>query len=87
MELVDRKGLRDPKAENLIHFEITGPGTLAAVANANPMSTESYQLPVRKAWKGRCLVIIKSGIDNGEIIVSATSEGLQGAKIAIESAE
>jgi beta-galactosidase len=87
VELEDEKGLRDPKAENQVDFEISGPGTLEAVGNANPMSTESYQLPGRKAWKGRCLVIVKSGKEKGDILLSASSAGLKNAKIIIRSGE
>jgi beta-galactosidase len=60
VELLDENGIRHPKAENLIKFEITGPGKVVAVANSNPMSTEGFQGMQRKAWLGKCLVIIKS---------------------------
>ncbi|MEJ7676125.1 MAG: DUF4982 domain-containing protein [Chitinophagaceae bacterium] len=36
VELVDAKGNRNPLAENLVRFEIDGPGTIAGVGNANP---------------------------------------------------
>jgi beta-galactosidase len=58
--LADAKGIRNPSAENLVQFEIEG-GRIVGVGNANPMSTESYQLPQRKAWQGKCLVIVKGG--------------------------
>ena len=84
VELLDKNGNRDPKAENLIHFEIEGPGTIAGVGNANPMSLESYQLPQRKGWQGRCIAIVKSGSIPGKIIVKATSAGLKTAEIVID---
>jgi beta-galactosidase len=87
VELKDQNGIRDPKAENTVQFSISGPGSLVAVGNGNPMSTESYQLPYRKAWKGRCLVIVKSEKDEGNITLNALSEGLQGARIIIKSVE
>jgi beta-galactosidase len=85
VDLIDKNGIRNPNAENLIHFEIQGPGTIAGVGNANPVSLESYQLPQRKAWHGRCLVIIKSGKTAGNIVLKATSPLLSPAKIAIKS--
>ncbi|MDQ3845186.1 MAG: DUF4982 domain-containing protein, partial [Bacteroidota bacterium] len=83
VELLDAKGNRNPKAENLIRFEIEGPGTIAGVGNANPVSLESYQQPQRKAWHGRCLVIIKSNGQPGTITLKAVPEGLQPAVLTI----
>jgi beta-galactosidase len=85
VELVDKKGNLNPNAENLVHFEIEGPGTIAGVGNANPVSVESYQLPQRKAWQGKCLVIIKSEKQAGKIILKASSAGLQSAQLVMQA--
>jgi beta-galactosidase len=76
--ITDAKGNRHPSAENLVSFEIEGGGTIAGVGNANPMSTESYQLPQRKAWRGKCLVIVK-----GNGVLKVTSAGLPEASIKL----
>jgi len=85
VELTDTNGIRNPKAANLLNFEIEGPGTIIGVGNANPVSLESYQLPQRKAWQGRCLVIIKSETYSGEINLKVTSDGLVPSEIKISS--
>lgn len=85
VELTDANGIRNPKAENLLSFEIEGLGTIIGVGNANPVSLESYQLPQRKAWQGRCLVIVKSAKQPGEIRLKVTSDGLPKGEIAINS--
>jgi beta-galactosidase len=85
IELTDAAGSRNPKAENLIKFEIEGAGTIVGVGNANPMSTESNQLPERKTWQGRCLVIIKSENKPGKISLKASSAGLKPISIIINS--
>jgi beta-galactosidase len=85
IDLLDANGIRNPKAENLIRFQLEGPGTIVGVGNANPVSTESYKLPQRKAWQGRCLVIIKSGAEKGEIRLRASAEGLNSSEIKISS--
>jgi beta-galactosidase len=74
IELADASGVRNPKADNLVKFEIEGPGTIVGVGNANPVSLESNQQPQRKAWQGRCLVIVKSGNKPGKILLKATTE-------------
>ena len=76
VQLVDGNGIPNPKAENLVKFEIEGPGSIVGVGNANPVSLESYVLPQRKAWQGRCMVIVKSNDQKGKIILKATVEGL-----------
>jgi beta-galactosidase len=83
VELTDAGGNRNPKAENLVSFEISGPGTIVGVGNANPVSLESYQQHHRKAWQGRCLVIIKSENKAGEIQLKAVSAGLNTSEISI----
>jgi beta-galactosidase len=75
--------VRNPSAENLIKFTIDGPGEILAVGNANPLSTESYQRPERKAWQGKALVVIKSQRRPGSITLNATSPGLQPARVVI----
>ena len=85
VELVDAKGVRNPTAENSIRFTVDGPGIIVAVANANPISTESYQRPQRKAWQGRCLVIVKSTQQAGPITITASSSGLRPAKVVLSS--
>lgn len=68
---------------NLVHFEIEGPGTIVGVANANPVNLESNQQLQRKAWQGRCIVIVKSGKKEGNLILKATADGLAPASIQI----
>jgi beta-galactosidase len=85
VELLDARGVRNPIAENLIHFNIKGPGSVVGVGNANPRSLESYSLPQRKAWQGRALVIIKSGQRPGLITIDASSKGLPTATVVLQS--
>jgi beta-galactosidase len=85
VELVDRHGVRNPTAENLVSFTIAGPGSIAAVGNANPMTLESYQQPQRKAWQGRCLVIVKSSREAGVVTLTASAKGLTPARVTLKS--
>ncbi|GAB2467629.1 hypothetical protein GCM10011375_31240 [Hymenobacter qilianensis] len=83
VELVDSKGIRHPKADNALKFELSGPGTIVGVGNANPTSIESYQRPQRNAWQGRALVIVKSGEQAGKITLRASAEGLPAVEVTI----
>jgi beta-galactosidase len=74
--LVDRHGVINPVADRQIEFKIAGTGKMAAVASANPTSTESFQLPKRKTWRGQCMVIVQAGKEKGDIYITAHSESL-----------
>ena len=85
VELTDANGNVNPRAENLVHFKVEGPGTIAGVGNANPRSLESCQLPQRKAWHGKCLVVIKSTGKAGDIKLDVTSAGLPGKSLMLKT--
>ncbi len=83
VEITDEAGNRNPQSGRLVRFETEGPGTLIATGNANPVSLESYSLPQRKTWQGRCLVIIKAGKQAGTIRLKASADGLLPAEITL----
>ncbi len=83
IELKDASGNTNPCAENNLQFAITGPGTIIGVGNANPQSLESFQQPHRKAFKGRCLVIIKSNGTPGNIVLKVSGAGLKAASVEV----
>jgi beta-galactosidase len=85
IELTDEKGILNPNADDLIKFGIEGSGVIVGVGNANPLSIESYQLPQRKAWRGKCLVVVKSNGKPGEITLTVSAEGLPEAKMIIRA--
>ena len=85
IEITDKKGIINPLADNLIHFKIEGPGQLVGVGNSNPLSLESFQQPYRKAYEGRCLVIIRSTSKVGKITLRAEGEGLIEDAIVIDT--
>jgi len=85
VELTDNNSIRNPKADDLVSFEVEGRGTIAGVGNANPVNLESFQQSQRKAWHGRCLVVVKSDTVAGKIVLKASSKGLPSMKLEIES--
>lgn len=84
IEAYDKNGNLCPLAENMINFEITGPGEIAAVGNGNPQSYEPYLADFRKLFYGKAMLILRSKEnETGEINVTATSDGLKSASISI----
>lgn len=86
VQISDENGLLVPRSHNEVKFSIEGPGEIVAVGNGNPVSHESFQAMQRKAFNGLCLVIVKSVKgETGTIRVSATSDGLSGQVVEVES--
>ena len=76
VDVVDANGTIVPNADNLINFKLVGSGAIVGVDNGNPVSHESFKAPQRKAFHGKCLVVVQSG-DKPEIIrLTASSDGL-----------
>jgi beta-galactosidase len=84
-ELIDGSGNRvyDWNEDVIIEFEVEGEGEIAAVGNANPISTESFKKPHRKTFRGRCIAVLKSTRIPGKVSFKATSEGLKGNSVII----
>jgi beta-galactosidase len=85
VELRDKHGILNPRAENLLHFKINGAATIAGVGNANPRSLESFQLLQRKAWRGTCLVILKTTGKPGIITLTVSADGIPAKTITLQS--
>ncbi|HET7623822.1 MAG TPA: glycoside hydrolase family 2 TIM barrel-domain containing protein [Verrucomicrobiae bacterium] len=82
-EVVDENGILIPHANDLITFNISGPGMIAAVDSANNASHESFQAKQRRAFQGRCFAILKATGANGKIILTASAPGLKSSTITI----
>ena len=79
VRVVDKDGNIVPDAGNLVKFDISGPGSMAAVGNGDQTSHESFRAMERHAFNGLCLAVIRSGKNAGNIEVKASSEGIEGS--------
>lgn len=82
-DIADANNVIVPTADNLVNFTISGPGTIVGVDNGNSPSTESYKANSRKAFSGKCLVIIQTTKTSGTIVVTASSNGLSSESVSI----
>ena len=77
VRIEDKDGNLCPEADNLVHFAVTGAGSLRAVDNGNAATTELFNADHRKAFSGMALLIVRSERGQaGKIHVAATSDGL-----------
>lgn len=85
IEVTDQNGIINPNTQNLLQFEIEGPGIIAGVDNGDIKDTSPYVSNSRRAFYGRALVILKSTDEEGTIKLNVTSENLETSSIQIVS--
>jgi beta-galactosidase len=85
--IVDAKGVAVPRADNLITFQISGSGEIAAVDNADNSSHESFQASERRAFHSECVAFVKTTEPSGKIKLTATADGLKADSITIQAAK
>jgi beta-galactosidase len=82
----DRDGHLCPLADNMVTFQVSGAGTIAAVDNGNAATVEPFHANYRKAFNGLALLIVRSSQrEAGPIQVVATGAGLTPARLVIDS--
>ena len=85
VKVVDKNGTLVPLADNLIKFELTGPGSIAGVDNGNQISHESFKASQRKAFHGMALAIVQTKQKPGRIVLKASSDNLSSASVVINA--
>ena len=83
--VTDADGVTVPDAADLIRFEISGPGKIAAVDNGDVSGHEAFAATDRHAYRGRCLAIVKATSANGPILLTASAPGLESASVEIQT--
>lgn len=83
VKVVDRNGTLMPLADNLVEFELTGPGEIVGVDNGNQISHESFKARKRKAFHGMALAIVQAQQKAGRVILKAKSAGLSSGSVVI----
>lgn len=83
VKVVDKNGTLVPAANDLIRFEVSGPGSIAGVDNGNQISHESFKSNQRQAFHGMALAIVQSRQKAGRIVLKATADNLAPASVVI----
>lgn len=87
VEITDVEGNLCPLADNLVNFELVGDSAfIAGVDNGNPVSMERFKDNKRKAFYGKCLVVLQAE-KVGKTILKATSDGLSSDEVVFSSAK
>jgi beta-galactosidase len=83
--LVDANGVVNENVEKAVTFELSGPGVIAAVDNADLNSHESFRGNMRTTYGGKCIAILKATGTSGKIVVTAKAAGLADGQVTLEA--
>ena len=85
VDVLDALGRIVPTADSRVTFAVTGAGHIAGVGNGDPSDHDPDKANSRKAFGGKCLVIIGTGDALGAIRLTATAPGLTGATLSLRA--
>ena len=85
VEVLDKDNNLCPISENLINFEVKGNAFIAGVDNGCQTSMERFKDNKRKAFNGKCLVVLQNNGEKGTATLTANSNGLESSTIEIKS--
>jgi beta-galactosidase len=83
VEVVDSQGRLAPGADNEITFAIKGAGRLIGVGNGDPSSHEPDKASKRRVFNGLAMAIVQSLKQAGDLVIEATSPGLESASATV----
>ena len=76
VNVLDRDGNLVPNADNLVTFNLSGPADNIGVDNGDALDLASTKTNQRKAFNGKCLMILQSQNEAGLVRIEASSKGL-----------
>ena len=85
VEVVDKDGNLCPNADNLINFDIDGNAFIAGVDNGCAYSMERFKDNKRKAFYGKCLVVLQNNGSKGKAKLTATADGLTTTSLTVRA--
>jgi beta-galactosidase len=86
VKVYDAEGNFIRNATSRIQFKVEGPGELVATDNGDPSDMVEFPSPVRDAFSGKALAIVKAVPgEAGKITLTAESEGLETARVVVRA--
>lgn len=82
--IVDKDGNPCPTADNQLNFKVTGKGSFRAVCNGDPTSLEMFHKPTMRAFSGKLVVLVQSGIEAGNVELNVSGKGLKTGKLDLQ---
>ncbi len=85
--VVDSTGKLNPGSKHLVNYQLEGPGRIRAIDNGDLADHTPYGSSSKEVRKGKQLLILQAGSEPGDLIISASAEGLRPSTVKIKSKE
>ena len=85
VRILDAHGQLVPDADNLLHFTLSGPASIAGMDNGCQADLESFKGDHHKAFNGMCLAIVQAKKRAGELALKVSADGLAPATVRMVS--
>jgi beta-galactosidase len=83
--VVDSAGELNPHSEHMVNYQLEGPGRIRVIDNGDLADHTASGSSSKEIRKGKQLLILQAGSEPGDLVVSATSEGLRPSKVKIKT--
>jgi len=83
--IADENGVAVPDANDFLTFEVNGAATLKAADNGDPLDVSAYRFPKRRAFKGKCLLILSSAEKPGITTLKISADKLPSALVQFQT--
>jgi beta-galactosidase len=80
---LDAKGNPSPTAEVSVFFEVSGNGKLLGLGNGDPGDHSNDKYPIRRLFAGRAAAVLQAGDGKGPLVLTASADGLAGARLEV----
>lgn len=87
VSVVDRDGNLVPTDSRLVQASVSGAGAFEAIANGDATCLESFKEPQMHLFSGQLTIILRSGVDPGDITLTVKAKGLRPATAVIQAVE
>jgi beta-galactosidase len=83
--VVDSAGELNPHSRHLVNYQLDGPGKIRVIDNGDLADRSPYGSNSKEIRKGKQLLILQAGSEPGDLVVSASAEGLRSSKVKIKA--
>ena len=86
-EALDNKGTLSPHSNQEVRYQLEGPGKIRVIDNGDLADHAVPGSSSRKLRKGKQLLILQAGSEPGDLIISASADGLKPSSVKIKTKE
>lgn len=85
ISITDDKGNFNPHFNQMLTFDVKGPVVIKGTDNGDPLDLSDYQTNKRRAFKGKCLLILETTDKTGKVEINIKGNGLKSERIQLKS--